>query len=103
MSFSECSFGHGSPSAPVTTCFAVRGDAAPGLLPRVIEPFVKRGLQIQDVHARIVGSGEEACQLIDLQIAGMSDAAAETAAEALRQIVGVERVLLARKRIALAA
>ncbi len=88
---------------PAVACFAVRAQAEPGALPRVLEPFVKRGMQIADVHARILGQADDCCLLIDLQVAGLDDAQAQAIAESLRQMVPVERVLLSRKRLAHAA
>lgn len=84
-------------------CFAVRAAADPGVLSRVVELFAKRGLVPASVHARLAGAGEDASLLIDVQIDGIELDLAERIADALRQIVLVERVLTARKRLARAA
>jgi acetolactate synthase small subunit len=84
-------------------CFAVRAAADPGVLSRVIELFAKRGLVPSSVHARRIGSGDDASLLIDVQIDGVDADLAERIADALRQNVLVDRVLTARKRLARAA
>ena len=84
-------------------CFAVRAIVDPGALSRVIELFAKRGLVPKSIHARLTGSEDDACLLIDVQIDGLDADTAERIADALRQIVLVERVLTARKRLARAA
>ncbi len=84
-------------------CFAVRACADAGVLSRVVELFAKRGLVPKSVHARLAGVGEDASLLIDVQIDGIELDLAERIADALRQIVAVERVLTARKRLARAA
>ncbi len=91
-----------SPEASVA-CFAVRAIADPGTLSRVVELFAKRGLVPKSVHARLAGGETDACLLIDVQIDGLDLDTAERIADALRQIVSVERVLTARKRRARAA
>lgn len=84
-------------------CFAVRAAADPGVLSRVVELFAKRGLVPKSVHARLAGAAEDGSLLIDVQIDGLDPDTAERIADALRQIVAVERVLTARKRLARAA
>jgi acetolactate synthase small subunit len=71
--------------------------ASPGVLPRVFEPFAKRGLVPARFHATLCGrtSGELA---IDLQIADIDADMAELIAAQLRQIIGVSTVLTSEKR-----
>ena len=78
-------------------CFALMAQAAPGVLPRVMEPFAKRGLVPARLHATVCGraSGELA---IDLQIADIDADMAELIAAQLRQIIGVSTVLTSEKR-----
>lgn len=85
-----------------TVCFAIAARPGPGVLPRVLEPFAKRGLVPSRCHA-VCGSmgGDEL--VIDLQIDGLEPALVELIAASLRQIVGVESVLTAEKRYALSA
>jgi acetolactate synthase small subunit len=73
------------------------------VLSRVIELFARRGLVANSVHARLTGAAEDACVVIDVQIDGLDAELAERIADALRQIIAVERVLTARKRLARAA
>ena len=85
-----------------TFCFAVRAAADPGTLTRLIAPFAKRGLVPTSVVARSAGA-DGAILLVDLQVGGLDRALAEMVAEGLRQLVPVERVLLAELALAVAA
>jgi prephenate dehydratase len=77
------------PRAPELACFAVSAAAEPGALPRLLEPFAKRGLMPSSVHARVTGERLRA----DLQVE-MDAATASIVVETLRAIPTVERVLL---------
>jgi hypothetical protein len=78
------------------SCYAVEGAADPGLLPRVLELFVKRGLVPDRCFAQRHGrQGEQL--LIDLQIAGLDAQTADNVARALRQIPLVTAVLTSDK------
>jgi hypothetical protein len=68
-------------------------------MPRVLEPFCKRGLVPSRWHAVCSGPDE---LVIDLQVA-LDPALVELVAASLRQIVGVESVLTSEKRYALSA
>ena len=81
-------------------CFAISARAEPAVMPRVLEPFAKRGLLPSRWHAAC-GAGDEL--MIDLQVAGLAPDLVELIAASLRQIVGVESVLTAEKRYALSA
>ncbi len=85
-------------SAPATavSCFCVEGEADPGLLPRVLELFAKRGLVPERFFAQPGRHGSRTLT-IDLQVAGFSAAQREVAAAALRQIPLVTAVLTAEK------
>ena len=86
------------------SCFSILAEAEPGVMPRVLELFAKRGLVpnrwISDLVAardsRTTGGGLELA--IDLQIEGLSAELADYVARCLRQIHGVERVLTSVKR-----
>lgn len=82
------------PDTQPTACFSVHAEAEPGVMPRVVELFAKRGLVPTSWISRV--SGRELT--IDLQMRGL--AAAETAyiAQCLRQIVAVDVVLISEKR-----
>lgn len=75
-----------------TACFAIRANAEPGILPRLIGLFAKRDLVPAAVLSRRFGDQQLA---VDLQIDGIDRALAELIAESMRQMVSVERVLLA--------
>jgi hypothetical protein len=78
--------------APVA-CFAVHAVAGPGVLPRVVEQFAKRGWTPSSLEARVAGA-EIA---IDLQMPGLGRDDAALVAAALRGIVGVQAVLTAER------
>ncbi len=87
-------------SAPFPTfCFAISARPEPAVMPRVLEPFCKRGLVPSRWHA-VCGGPDEL--VIDLQVA-LDPALVELVAASLRQIVGVESVLTSEKRYALSA
>jgi hypothetical protein len=77
-----------------TACFAIRAAAEAGILSRLIEPFAKRNLVPSSVHARLSGALRDTLS-VDLQIDGLEPGMAEIIAETIRQMVSVERVLLA--------
>lgn len=76
-----------------TFCYAVLAAADPGTLPRLLAPFAKRGLLPSSVVARTGAGG--LTQRVDLQVPGLDAAGAEVIAEIIRQMVTVERVLVA--------
>jgi hypothetical protein len=82
-----------------TACFAIRAAAEPGILPRLIELFAKRDLVPAAVLSRRLGAERLA---VDLQIDGIDRKLAEQVAETMRQMVSVERVLLADLPVELA-
>ena len=80
-----------------TACFSVHARAEPGVMPRVIELFAKRGLVPSSWHSTT--SGENDGELtIDLQLRGMAADTADFIAARLRQMADVEVVLTSRKR-----
>jgi acetolactate synthase small subunit len=84
--------------APTTTkptaCFSVTAEAEPGVMPRVLELFAKRGLVPSLWHSKVAPTGE---LTIDLQMEGMEALLARQIAQNLRQIWGVSTVLTAEK------
>ncbi len=84
--------------APATavSCFCVEGEADPGLLPRVLELFAKRGLVPERFFAQPGRHGGKSLT-IDLQVAGFSADQREVVAASLRQIPLVTAVLTAEK------
>jgi acetolactate synthase small subunit len=76
-------------TAPVTVCFSVHADAEPGVMPRVLELFAKRGLVPQKWHSAASGTA----LTIDVQMAGLGRDTADYIARCMRQIAGVDAVL----------
>jgi acetolactate synthase small subunit len=81
---------------PATACFSVHARAEPGVMPRVIELFAKRGLVPSCWHSSI--SGADRSQLtIEIQIIGLGRATVNYLAACMRQIVFVEVVLTSQR------
>lgn len=80
-----------------TWCFSVFAAPQPGVMPRVLELFAKRGLVPTRFHGDVVGGGADGL-VIEVHLDGLDGAAAEHAAQCLRGLVDVERVLVAVKR-----
>jgi acetolactate synthase small subunit len=77
---------------PSTASFSVHARPEPGVMPRVLELFAKRGLVPQRYHGAALGK-----QLtIDVQIAGLDPEVVDYIARCMRQIAGVEVVLTAK-------
>lgn len=73
-----------------TTFFSLQAHAEPGVMPRVLELFAKRGLVPNLWHSAVVRKR----LTIDIEVAGLGDTA-DYVANCLRQITGVEVVLTA--------
>lgn len=82
-------------SGVMTACFAVQAEAEPGLLPRVLELFAKRGLVPDRLFAQRGARGGEL--MLDIQVADFTAPLMDQIARALRQIPGVTKVLTAEK------
>ncbi len=87
--------------APRVFCYSILAEAEPGVMPRVLDLFAKRGLVplrwVSDLlAARNPGGGRELA--IDLQVEGLTPELGDYVARCLRQIHGVERVLTSEKR-----
>ena len=83
-----------SDASPLCVCFSVQARAEPGVIPRIVELFAKRGLVPQKWHSS--ASGE--ALTIDVQIAGLGHDLAAYIARCMRQIIGVETVLTSETR-----
>jgi acetolactate synthase small subunit len=81
-------------AALVTVCFSVHAVAEPGVMPRVLELFAKRGLVPQKWHSTVSGTA----LAIDVQAGGLGRDTADYIARCMRQIVGVETVLTSETR-----
>jgi len=75
-------------------CFSVQARAEPGVMPRVVELFAKRGLVPQKWYS--TASAE--ALTIDVQLGGLDRDLAAYIARCMRQIVGVETVLTSETR-----
>jgi acetolactate synthase regulatory subunit len=82
-------------------CFSVHARAEPGLMPRVLELFAKRGLVPSSWHSATGGpvvDGQQSELTIDIQMRGLAPETADFIAARLRQIPDVELVLTSQKR-----
>jgi len=84
------------PQAEATACFAVHAAAEPGVMPRVLELFAKRGLVPTSWTSRVGGEHD---LTIDIQMTGMDPLLADYLARSLRQVVGVQVVLMSEKSV----
>jgi acetolactate synthase small subunit len=83
-------------AARAAACFAVHARSEPGVMPRVLELFAKRGIVPSSWHSAV--GGENECELtIDIQVRGMAVEQADYIAACLRQVAYVEAVLTSRK------
>ena len=81
---------------PATACFSVRARAEPGVMPRVLELFAKRGLVPSFWQSST--SGSDRSQLaINIQMRGLGSETIDYIAACLRQIAFVEVVVTSRK------
>ena len=82
-----------NPEPAATARFVVSGAAEPGVAPRVLELFAKRGLVPDNFHARVAHGR----QTIEVRASAMTPDLAAYIGRCLRQIVHVERVLVSRE------
>jgi acetolactate synthase small subunit len=80
--------------SPLCVCFSVQARAEPGVMPRVVELFAKRGLIPQKWHSTASGS----VLAIDVQIDGLDRDLCDYIARCMRQITDVETVLTSEAR-----
>ncbi len=76
--------------------FFVDARAEPGVMPRVLELFAKRGLVPSRWHSA-VADGDPQRLTIDIQVHGMATQIGEYIAAAMRQIASVEAVASGRQ------
>lgn len=93
------------PAALVETvyCFSILAEAEPGVMPRVLELFAKRGLTPTRWHSDVTGPkkpGEGRELAIDVQVNGLDVATGDYIARCLRQVYQVETVLTSQKHLA---
>jgi acetolactate synthase regulatory subunit len=87
---------------PVTAFFFVHARAEPGVMPRVLELFAKRGLVPTRWHSAIAGSASAALK-IEIAMEGLRPEASRYIAACLRQIADVETVVTAEGAVGVAA
>jgi acetolactate synthase small subunit len=80
----------------LTACFSVRANADPGVMPRVLELFAKRGLVPSAWHSAIGGT-DRAELAIDIEMRGLGRDLMDYIAACLRQIPLVEVVLTSQQ------
>ena len=79
---------------PLFVSFSIRALAEPGVMPRVLELFAKRGLVPQRWNSVV----SEAGLGIDVQMTGLDRDMADYIARFMRQIPGVETVFTVESR-----
>ena len=82
---------------PATACFAVHARAEPGVMPRVLELFAKRGLVPSFWQSST--SGDRTQLKIDIQMCGLGSETVAYMAACLRQIISVEVVVTSQKLV----
>ncbi|MDH3597774.1 MAG: hypothetical protein OEU09_19345 [Rhodospirillales bacterium] len=85
-----------APQARRVACFSIHAEAAPGVMPRVLELFAKRNLVPSRWHSDRVGPGGRELA-IDLQVQGLSPDLTDYIARCLRQLHDVATVLTSEK------
>ena len=82
---------------PSTACFFVYAHAEPGVMPRVLELFAKRGL-VPSLWQSTTSGVDWAQLTIDIQMRGLATETVDYLAACLRQITFVEAVATSEKR-----
>lgn len=78
-----------------TACFSLYAAADPGLMPRIVEIFARRGLVPTRFHCTPGGPQGELA--IDVEMAGLMHDAADRIAAEMRAVWGVRLVLTTAK------
>lgn len=81
-------------SDPHTACFSLTAQAAPGVLPRILDYFAKRGLVPDRFDARRAGDS----LTVDVRVREMDLDTARYIARCLERIFEVERALVSESR-----
>jgi len=81
---------------PATACFSVDARAEPGVMPRVLELFAKRGL-VPSFWQSSTSGGDRTRLKIDIQMCGLGSKTIDYMAACLRQITFVEVVAISQK------
>ena len=89
--------------AETVYCFSIHAEAEPGVMPRVLELFAKRGLVPTRWHSDVTGPrkpGGKRDLAIDIQVDGLDVETGDYIARCLRQVFQVETVLTSQKHVA---
>ena len=89
-----------APRAVRVFCFSVQAEAAPGIMPRVLELFAKRNLVPSRWVSDVSGPHARRELSIDIQVEGLTPELSDYIAKCLRQIYGVSAVLTSEKGLA---
>src|SRR6516162_1256982 len=81
---------------PATACFSVHARAEPGVMPRVLELFAKRGL-VPSFWQSSTSGGDGTRLKIDIQMCGLAGETIDYMAACLRQITSVEVVVTSQR------
>lgn len=93
-----------APAAEAVYCFSILAAAEPGVMPRVLGLFAKRGLMPTRWHSDVSGAkGPDGARelAIDVQVDGLDVATGDYIARCLRQFCHVETVLTSQKHVGL--
>jgi hypothetical protein len=85
-----------SDPSPSTACFAVTAQADPGVLPRIVELFAKRGLTPTHLRADWRAGGILG---VEVQMAGMDPELAVYIGQCVRAIVAVDDVQVSEAQV----
>ena len=81
-----------------TACFCITAQAEPGVLPRIVELFAKRGLIPSRWHSDLEDpTGSAPTLTIDLQVSGLNHQQINHVAASMRSMVSVISVLTCEK------
>ena len=102
MSMHPQSVPHPSATGAPVSCFSVVAASEPGVMPRVVQVFAKRGLVPTRWYSTLSGPCGEDLH-IDIQVVGLDAGLRSRIAESLRQMVSIETVLTSERQMALSA
>jgi acetolactate synthase small subunit len=75
-----------------TSCFSVHARAEPGVMPRVLELFAKRGL-VPSLWRSAVSGADQPRLTIEVEMSGLARDRTDYIAACMRQIASVDAVL----------
>jgi acetolactate synthase small subunit len=81
----------------VTACFSVQARAEPGVMPRLLELFAKRGL-VPQLWRSATSGPDEALLTVEIRMSGLERDTMDYLAACMRQIASVQVVLAVEHR-----